>query len=70
MNAPSPTSTGRPSTRSIFYTLEEAAHVLGMDPADLKAEAQRRKVRAFLDGELWRFRAVDIYELVRRKGMR
>src|SRR4051812_23785513 len=52
-----------------FYTLEEAARVLGMTPEDLKAEAQQRKVRAFLDGGTWRFRAGDIDEEARRRGM-
>ena len=30
-----------------FYTLEEAARVLGMSAEDLKAKAQSREVRAF-----------------------
>ena len=52
-----------------FYTLEEAARVLGMTPEDLKAEAQKRQVRAFLDGGTWRFRVGDVDELARRRGM-
>ena len=52
-----------------FYTLDEAARVLGMNPEDLKAEAQQRKVRAFLDGGTWRFRVGDVDELARRRGM-
>jgi hypothetical protein len=52
-----------------FYTLEEAARVLGMNPEDLKAKAQHREVRAFLDGGSWRFRVVDIDELARRRGL-
>ncbi|MBV8317210.1 MAG: helix-turn-helix domain-containing protein [Planctomycetaceae bacterium] len=52
-----------------FYTLEEAALVLGMSPEDLKAKAQHREVRAFLDGGSWRFRVVDIDELARSRGM-
>jgi hypothetical protein len=52
-----------------FYTLEEAARVLGMDPEELKTEAQHRKVRAFLDGGTWRFRVGDVDELARRRGM-
>ena len=52
-----------------FYTLEEAARVLGMNPEDLKAKAQQRKVRAFLDGGTWRFRVGDVDELARRRGM-
>src|SRR6059058_3369191 len=52
-----------------FYTLEEAARVLGMSPEELKAKAQHREVRAFLDGGSWRFRVVDIDELARRRGL-
>src|SRR3954453_22601927 len=52
-----------------FYTLEEAARVLGMSPEDLKAEAQKRQVRAFLDGGTWRFRVGDVDELARRRGV-
>lgn len=52
-----------------FYTLEEAARVLGMSPDELKSKAQQREVRAFLDGGSWRFRAVDVDELARRRGM-
>ena len=40
-----------------------------MNPEDLKAEAQQRKVRAFLDGGTWRFRVGDVDELARRRGM-
>src|SRR5689334_19622789 len=52
-----------------FYTLEEAARVLGMSPKDLQDKAQQREVRAFLDGGSWRFRVVDIDELARRRGL-
>jgi hypothetical protein len=52
-----------------FYTLEEAARVLGMSPEDLKSKAQQREIRAFLDGGSWRFRVVDIDELARRRGL-
>ncbi len=52
-----------------FYTLEEAARVLGMSDAELMAKAQSREVRAFLDGGTWRFRAPDIDELARRRGL-
>ena len=52
-----------------FYTLEEAARVLGMGPDDLKTKAQHREVRAFMDGGSWRFRVADIDELARRRGL-
>src|ERR1700761_6884792 len=52
-----------------FYTLEEAARVLGMSAEELKAKAQSREVRAFLDGGSWRFRVGDVDELARRRGL-
>ena len=52
-----------------FYTLEEAARVLGMSSEELKSKAQAREVRAFLDGGSWRFRVVDVDELARRRGL-
>lgn len=52
-----------------FYTLEEAARVLGLSAEELKAKAQHREIRAFLDGGSWRFRVVDIDELARQRGL-
>ena len=52
-----------------FYSLEEAARVLGMSPDELKGKAQHREVRAFLDGGTWRFRVADVDELARRRGL-
>ncbi len=52
-----------------FYTLEEAARVLGMSTEELKSKAQHREIRAFLDGGSWRFRVVDFDEVARRRGM-
>src|SRR6476659_4250344 len=52
-----------------FYSLEEAARVLGMSAEELKSKAQHREIRAFLDGGSWRFRVVDIDELARRRGL-
>ena len=52
-----------------FYSLEEAARVLGLSPEDLRTKAQHREIRAFLDGGSWRFRVVDIDELARRRGL-
>ncbi|MGC8640922.1 MAG: hypothetical protein ACP5XB_13725 [Isosphaeraceae bacterium] len=52
-----------------FYTLEEAARVLGMNADELKSKAQHREIRAFLDGGSWRFRVVDIDELARHRGL-
>ena len=52
-----------------FYTLEEAARVLGMGPDELKQKAQQHEVRAFMDGGSWRFRVADVDELARRRGL-
>ncbi len=52
-----------------FYTLEEAARVLGMSPDELKTKAQQREIRAFMDSGSWRFRVADVDELARRRGL-
>jgi excisionase family DNA binding protein len=52
-----------------FYTLEEAARVLGMSNDELKLKAQHREIRAFMDSGSWRFRVADVDELARRRGM-
>ena len=52
-----------------FYTLEEAARVLGLSPEDLKLKAQHREVRAFMDSGSWQFRVADVDELARRRGL-
>lgn len=50
-----------------FYTLQEAANVLGMSEDELKRMAQSREVRAFADGGSWKFRQQDIEELARTR---
>jgi type IV pilus assembly protein PilB len=52
-----------------YYTLDEAARILGMDAERLNQMAQRREIRAFADRGAWRFRAQDIEEMARRLGM-
>src|SRR4249920_427922 len=52
-----------------FYTLEEAARVLGMSNDELKLKAQHREIRAFMDSGSWRFRVADVDELARRRGL-
>src|SRR3954449_13194322 len=64
-----PLSTARTTSMAQFYTLEEAARVLGLSSDDLKTKAQHREVRAFLDGGSWRFRVADVDELARRRGL-
>jgi excisionase family DNA binding protein len=50
-----------------FYTLEEAARILGMSAEDLNRMAQKREIRAFADRGTWRFRTQDIEELGRKR---
>ena len=64
-----PDSIARSTSMAQFYTLEEAARVLGMSPEDLKQKAQHREVRAFMDSGSWQFRVADIDELARRRGL-
>jgi hypothetical protein len=52
-----------------YYSLEEAARILGMAADELNQMAQRREVRAFADRGTWRFRTQDIEELARRRGL-
>jgi excisionase family DNA binding protein len=52
-----------------YYTLEEAARILGMPTDQLSQMAQHREVRAFADRGTWRFRTQDIEELARRRGV-
>src|SRR5712692_1453570 len=53
-----------------YYTLEEAARILGMGTEELSQMAQHREVRAFADRGTWRFRTQDIEELARQRGLR
>jgi excisionase family DNA binding protein len=52
-----------------YYTLQEAAKVLGLAPDELKQMAQRNQIRSFQDRGTWRFRAQDIQELARQRGV-
>jgi hypothetical protein len=51
-----------------YYSLEEAARILGMPAEELSHMAQRREVRAFADRGTWRFRTQDVEELARQRG--
>jgi excisionase family DNA binding protein len=52
-----------------YYTLEEAAKILGMEADKLGQMAQRREIRAFADRGTWRFRTQDVEELGRQMGI-
>ncbi len=52
-----------------YYTLEQAAQILRTTPEKLKEMAKRNEVRAFQDRGSWRFRAQEIDELARARGL-
>ncbi|HMO35477.1 MAG TPA: helix-turn-helix domain-containing protein, partial [Gemmatales bacterium] len=51
-----------------FYSLEDAAKILGLTTQELNSMAQHREIRAFADRGTWRFKASDIDELATRRG--
>ncbi len=53
-----------------YYTLEQAAGVLGISQDVLKKMAQSKELRAFADGRSFKFRHEDIEELKRRESVR
>jgi excisionase family DNA binding protein len=52
-----------------YYTLEQAAQILRVTPEKLRDMAKRNEVRAFQDRGSLRFRAQEIDELARAKGL-
>jgi excisionase family DNA binding protein len=52
-----------------YYTVAEAAQLLGMSEDDLKMIARRGEIRSFQDRGTWRFRVQDIQELARQRGL-
>lgn len=55
-----------------YYTLEEAARVLGMSPEELRDKALQgdAEIKPYTDGDAPpRFRVVDVDELARRQGL-
>jgi excisionase family DNA binding protein len=53
-----------------FYTLEEAAQILGMSADELKQLSKRGELRAFQDRGSLRFRTSEVEELARQRGQR
>jgi excisionase family DNA binding protein len=53
-----------------YYTLEEAAKILGVAADELNQMRERREIRAFADRGTWRFRTQDIEELARQRGLK
>jgi len=52
-----------------YYTLEEAARILGMSQDELRKMADRREVQPFRDRATIRFRSQQIDELARQRGL-
>jgi excisionase family DNA binding protein len=52
-----------------YYTLEQAAQILRVSPDTLREMAKKNEVRAFQDRGSLRFRAQEIDELARSKGL-
>jgi excisionase family DNA binding protein len=51
-----------------YYTLEQAAQILRLNPEQLKEMARKKEIRAFQDRSGWRFRAQEIDEMARERG--
>lgn len=51
-----------------YYSLDEAAKVLGMPVDTLSQMARKREIRAFSDAGSWKFRAQDIDEMARSRS--
>lgn len=51
-----------------YYTLEQAAQILQINPEQLKEMARKKEIRAFQDRSGWRFRSQEIDEMARERG--
>ncbi|MDR1923470.1 MAG: helix-turn-helix domain-containing protein [Planctomycetaceae bacterium] len=52
---------------SDYYTLEKAAEVLGLPTAEVNRLRERNELRAFRDGAAWKFRKLDVDNLLAEK---
>lgn len=48
-----------------YYTVEEAAQILGMSPGEVNQKRERNELRGFRDGSNWKFKVEDIEAIVR-----
>lgn len=48
-----------------YYTVEEAAQILGTTPAEVNQRRERNELRGFRDGSNWKFKVEDIEAVVR-----
>jgi excisionase family DNA binding protein len=54
---------------SKYYNLEEAARALAISEDELKAMVNNHQIRAMRDGASMQFRAADVEEMARRRGL-
>lgn len=52
-----------------YLSLTEAAELLQVDPEELKAMREQGEIRGFADRGTWKFRSVDVQDLVRSRQM-
>lgn len=50
-----------------YYTVEKAAEILGMTPAEVNQLRERNKIRAFRDGANWKFPIDEVHRLARER---
>ncbi|MGD0783703.1 MAG: helix-turn-helix domain-containing protein, partial [Candidatus Aminicenantales bacterium] len=49
-----------------FYTIDEAAALLGIPPAEVNQRRERNELRAFRDGATWKFKIEEVDALARQ----
>jgi len=49
-----------------YYTIDEAAGVLGITPAEVNLRRERNELHGYRDGANWKFKAEDVEALARR----
>jgi len=53
-------------TEKKYYTIDEAAGVLGITPAEVNLRRERNDLHGYRDGANWKFKAEDVEALARR----
>jgi len=50
-----------------YYTVEKAAEILGMTPAEVNLLRERNQIRAFRDGANWKFPVEEVHRLAQQR---
>ncbi len=50
-----------------YYTVEKAAEILGMTPAEVNQLRERNQIRAFRDGANWKFPIEEVHRLAQQR---